>query len=198
MARSVSKAFHLLNRSLHIYISMFALLLVIFFSITGIFLNRPEWFNLDQAVPAEREGSVPTDVLAVKGDRRPLAVVEYLRANLGARGEMTSFEDEPDMLRVQFTGPGRKSDFQIDIASGKTQIHEEINNALSVLSDLHKGKGSGGPWKLLIDISAILLVLISLTGIIMWIVLPKRRMLGIVSLVAGMVVSLAIYWWLVP
>jgi hypothetical protein len=200
MPRPFAKSLLLLNRSLHIYISMFALLLVLFFSVTGVFLNRPEWFDLDQPIPSDREGSVPTHVLETKGDQRPLAMVEYLRANLGARGQMTSFEDEPDLdeIRIQFTGPGRRGEFLINKKDGKTQIHEEVSNSLSVLSDLHKGKGSGGPWKLLIDISAILLVFISLTGIILWVVLPKRRKLGIISLVAGTVVSIAIYWWLVP
>jgi len=44
----------------------------------------------------------------------------------------------------------------------------------------------------------VLLVLGSLTGLILWISLPRRRVLGIVALVVGILASLGTYFFLVP
>ena len=38
-----------LSRLIHVYVSMALLTLLLFFSVTGITLNHPEWFSENQA-----------------------------------------------------------------------------------------------------------------------------------------------------
>jgi uncharacterized protein len=66
------------------------------------------------------------------------------------------------------------------------------------LDDLHRGKDSGRAWSLIIDASALLLLIGSLTGILMWFTLPRRRKLGMISLAAGVAVCAVIYFVWVP
>jgi hypothetical protein len=66
------------------------------------------------------------------------------------------------------------------------------------LDDLHRGKDSGIAWSWLIDLSAVLLLLGALTGITLWIALPKRRTLGLIALGLGVGVCVLVYLLVVP
>ena len=47
------------------------------------------------------------------------------------------------------------------------------------LNDLHKGRDTGGPWSILIDAAAVLLSLISLSGLVLIFYLKLRRKPGL-------------------
>jgi hypothetical protein len=116
----------------------------------------------------------------------------------GARGERSSFDDEDDSTRIQFVGPGRKMEYTIAKSTGKIDEHFEIHNLMALMADLHKGTGSGTPWRLFIDATALFLLFASLTGIILWISLPKRRTLGIIALIASIVLCGGCYLLMMP
>lgn len=193
MARPLKKELVLWTRTLHIYLTMFGLVLLFFFSLTGFALNHDRWFSLDEPRVRERATTLPVDV-ARTGDR--LALVEQLRKNEGARGEVMSIDEDDTERRVQFTSPGRKVEFTIERDSGQTNVHEEIRNALAFLTDLHTGKSAGDAWRRVIDATSIFLFLASLSGVILWISLPKRRKLGVAALVCGTVLTGALMAWL--
>lgn len=193
MARPLKKELVLWTRTLHIYLTMFGLVLLFFFSLTGFALNHDRWFSLDEPRIRERATTLPVDV-ARTGDR--LALVEQLRKNEGARGEVMSIDEDDTERRVQFTSPGRKVEFTIERDSGQTNVHEEIRNALAFLTDLHTGKSAGDAWRRVIDATSIFLFLASLSGVILWISLPKRRKLGVAALVGGTVLTGALMAWL--
>ncbi|MBK7594485.1 MAG: PepSY-associated TM helix domain-containing protein [Gemmatimonadetes bacterium] len=78
------------------------------------------------------------------------------------------------------------------------KITTENRPFLIRMDDLHRGKDSGTAWSWLIDLSAILLLLGALTGITLWIALPKRRTLGLIALGLGVGVCVAVYLLIVP
>ena len=49
-----------LARLIHVYVSMALLTLLLFFSVTGITLNHPEWFSSHQAQVLESELTINT------------------------------------------------------------------------------------------------------------------------------------------
>ncbi len=53
------KSLHILNRTLHIYLTMFALIMILFYSLTGLMLNHPDWFSLDNPRTVHRTADVP-------------------------------------------------------------------------------------------------------------------------------------------
>jgi hypothetical protein len=46
------------------------------------------------------------------------------------------------------------------------------------LNNLHKGNGVGIPWILFVDTLAGSIILLSLTGVVLWTQLNRRRMIG--------------------
>lgn len=183
------------SRTLHIYLTMLVCLLLLFFGTTGFMLNHADWFGLETIRNSTREGTLPRTML-VPLDK--LAVVEQLRSEYGAVGAVDSFEAEPESLRIVFKRPGLRSEANIAIADGKLQFSTEQRGTAALLTDLHKGASAGTGWKWVIDGTAVLLVFGSLSGLILWISLPRRRALGIGALAVGLLSSVATYWFLVP
>jgi len=189
------RAFLSLSRTLHIYLTMLVCLMLLFFGTTGFMLNHADWFGLEVLRTGTREGTLPKAILAPV-DR--LAVVERLRAELGALGAVDSFEEEADQLRIVFKRPGYRAEATVVRADGRVTLGTEERGTAALLTDLHKGASAGNGWKWVIDATAVLLVLGSLTGLILWISLPRRRALGIAALCVGLLGSAATYWLLVP
>ena len=52
------------------------------------------------------------------------------------------------------------------------------NNFFGTLNNLHKGAGVGVGWVLLADTLAGAIILLSLTGVLLWTLTNRRRMLG--------------------
>ncbi len=189
------RVFLSISRTLHIYLTMLVALLLLFFGSTGFMLNHAEWFGLETITNSTREGTLPKSALAPLDK---LAVVEWLRAELGMTGGVDSFEAEPESIRIVFKRPGLRAEANIKVADGHVELSTERRGISALLTDLHKGASSGAGWKWVIDGTAALLVLGSLTGLILWISLPRRRALGIVALVVGVAASLSTYFFLVP
>jgi hypothetical protein len=68
----------------------------------------------------------------------------------------------------------------------------------AVINDLHKGRDTGSAWKAVIDVSAGLLVFISLTGLILLYFVHKYRLAGVILVGAGGLASYVVYAALVP
>ena len=76
-------------RWLHIYVSMFSMAVVLFFSVTGLTLNHPDWFGAGAERVVEAEGAVDRGWLGA--DVKKLEVVERLRKAHGVRGASGGF-----------------------------------------------------------------------------------------------------------
>ena len=177
-------------RSVHLYASLFGLVGALFFGTTGFLLNHEAWFEVP-TVTREVEGALPSAVLP---DREPLAVVEAVRAEFELAGGLSAYEVEDDLLRLRFERPGEVSDVEVE-RDGRLHLIQERSGLFQTLTDLHKGDGSGWLGKRLIDVTSLLLILISLSGLVLWLTLPKRRRLGLVALgfTAGLLLIFALY-----
>lgn len=182
-------------RTLHIYLTMLVLLALVFFGTTGLLLNHERWFDRDQPRVSTRQGSLPAELLA--GPDK-LMIVERLRADFGAIGAMDSFDVDEDRLLVVFKRPGGRVEADIDRETGETEITSETTGLSGVITDLHKGAEAGTAWGWLIDVTAAGLLLASVTGIVLWLALPKRRLLGILCLLGGVITWTAVYFFFVP
>jgi uncharacterized protein len=193
---------------LHIYVSMFGLAVVLFFSVTGITLNHPDWFFEEAERSVEAGGGVDPKWLRLGisepspgNDADPsrqvakLQVVEHLRKEHGVRGALTDFRVDDSECTVSFKGPGYAADATIDRESGRYKLTQQYHGLIAVINDLHKGRDTGPAWSLLIDVSAVLLTVISLTGLVLLFYLKLRRIKGLVVGLIGAGV-LAALWWL--
>ena len=103
---------------------------------------------------------------------------------------------EDEQISVSFKGPGYSADAFVKRSDGHLQLTELRMGLFSVLNDLHKGRDSGKGWGWLIDASAVLLTLVSLTGLLMLLFLKKRRLSGlIITVVGGIICYLGYVFW---
>jgi hypothetical protein len=191
---------HLVRRTahlaftLHIYFSMAGFVLVLLFAVTGLTLNHDD-FGL-----GERSTSTTTIIVprAMVDSPDQQAIEKYLRRSLRLESASMKFRADDGQIDVTFTAPAARTEVTIQRADGSARVEQESRGWLARLDDLHKGLDSGTTWGWVIDVTAILLILSSLTGIITLVSLPKRRTTGFVA--AGVVAALlgAIYWFAVP
>jgi hypothetical protein len=183
------------TRTLHVYLTMLGLLLLLFFAVTGFMLNHSEWFGLDEVQTRTVEGNLPAALLS---EPDKLMVVERLRSDFGATGALDSFEIDEDTLKVVFKGPGRQTEAMIRRADGQAAVVCEAHGVVGRLTDLHRGKAAGKAWGLIIDGTCVLLLIVSVTGLILWTSLRTRRRLGLVALMCGVTLGVTVYLVFVP
>lgn len=176
-------------RVLHIYISLYSLLLILFFGVTGFMMNHPEWFGFEQVRTESQVAEIPVQ-LCKQGDR--LEIVEYLRRELGISGLVQSCEIGNQEIRIGFARAGRRVDLAVDRASGKTDIQYETKGLAALLAAIHSGENTGRFGRRVIDLAAVFLVISALTGLVLWSTLTVRRETGIIWLVAGVVIAILI------
>lgn len=202
LRRRLAIGFAAFVRWCHIYVSMFGLAAVLFFSATGVTLNHPDWFFGARERSEQAEGQVDPTWLHADGPNggavAKLEVVEQLRKTHGIRGALADFRVEDTECSVAFKGPGYAADAFIDRESGKYTLTQTYHGPVAVLNDLHKGRDTGLAWSLLIDASAVLLVVISLSGLVLLFYLKLRRGPGLVVALVGLVAVLLLFFWGVP
>jgi uncharacterized protein len=200
---------------LHIYVSMFGLAAVLFFSVTGVTLNHPDWFFGEAERRVEAEGQVDLKWLNVGApaivsdadngkEKEPdpatqvagLEIVEYLRKTHGVRGALAPLQVDDRECMVSFKGPGYAADARIDRETGHYNLTQTYHGFIAVINDLHKGRDTGPIWSAVIDISAVVLTVISLTGLTLLFYLKLRRKPGlVVGLVgAAVIAAICLYW----
>ena len=181
------------SRWLHIYVSMFSLGAIFFFSVTGLTLNHPSWFFRESTT--SKSGLIDSRWLNNKKTAPPadwnesdfghevdkLSVVECLRNEHNLAGRMTDFLSFSDECEVTFQGPGYAATARIIRATGKYEILITCNDLVSIFNDLHKGRHTGPIWSIVIDISAIVSAIVALSGMVLvfYLRLNRKLRLGI-------------------
>jgi hypothetical protein len=211
LRRRLSIRLAALMRWLHIYLSMFGLAAVLFFSVTGITLNHPDWFFGETERRVQAKGRMDLKWLHLDAPTAPpgaesdlsfqvakLEVVEYLRKTHGIHGALAEFRADERECAVTFKGPGYAADAFIDRESGRYDVTQTFHGFIAVINDLHKGRDTGPAWSVLIDLSAALMTIISLTGLILLFYLKLRRGPGLVVTLIGTVVVVAVFLLWVP
>lgn len=184
------------SRWLHIYLSMFSFVIVLFFSVTGLTLNHLEWFP-ERETLREQDGKLnPLWVNGADTSKvKKLEVVEFFRSKFRVDGELNDFRIDESEISVSFQGPGYTADAFIDRQNGTFHLTERSLGFVAWINDLHKGRDTSQGWKWVIDFSAIFMTLISLTGIILLLYLKKKRLKGIIWLLAGLVLVMLLYFF---
>ena len=191
---SVKRAANKWSRLIHVYSSMAALLIVLFFGITGITLNHPTWSIGDSVSKSTIEGSLPMSPMA-NGSVDYLSVSEFARDELGVTGQVEGFDSTGSSASIRYRKPGYAADLTFSTSTGDYELVTEQQGMFwGVMIDLHKGRHAGSSWKWLIDVAGLLLVVISISGLVMQLFLRKRRTAALVVSAAGVVVMVILIW----
>ena len=183
------------SRYVHGWLSAFAFLTLLFFSVTGLLLNHPEWFE-----PAKTEETtkliLPESVLkSIKQQENPSdAILNYVRQQQNVVGRYQSSEVMDNEVMIRLESPAGATDIWVMADTGETEITQKPASTVSMLNDLHRGKNSGLAWSWLIDISAIIVIALSLVGYILFLSIKTRLVTHLVLTAASLALIILLIW----
>jgi uncharacterized protein len=191
MARSFKVVGQTWSRLIHAYTSMLCLLIVLFFAFTGLTLNHPDWAFGGRDVRSTVQGTLPTGFTSGT-EVDWLEVAEFLRSTHSLRGEVGEHVVNGNEGSITFRGPGYAADGFFQLDTGSYEVVTTARGLVAIMNDLHKGRDTRRSWNWAIDVSAVVLVLISLTGLILQLFLKKRRRSTLLSAAGGAFVMLVL------
>ena len=103
------------------------------------------------------------------------------------------FRIDDGQLSVSFKGPGYAADIFIDRSTGAYDVTKTAAGFVGIINDLHKGRDTGPVWSVLIDISAILMTVVSLSGFLLLLYIKRKRLSGLLVAAAGLLLAYLIY-----
>jgi hypothetical protein len=175
-------------RWLHVYTSMISFVVVFFFGLTGLTLNHPSWTLGDATDRTTHTGTLPTGYET--GNTVDFLVVsEYIRDKYSVNGEVSDHGLAGDEGTISYKAPGYAADLFFSVQTGDYRLIVEQQGFVGVMNDLHKGRDAPGSWKWIIDISALLLVLVSVTGLGIQLFQRKRRTRALIFAAGGLVLA---------
>jgi uncharacterized protein len=176
-------------RKTHGWIGLWGAVLGLLFGGTGILLNHRAVLK----IPAgQSQESTIQLALPQPAPANPKAMAAWLSASLGIARDASRVKAEPskpvawgDKSLAQperwsgaFTGPQNGAQFEYWVGNNFVTVKRNENNAFSTLSNLHKGTGMGIGWILLVDTLAGSIILLSITGVLLWALMTRKRMVG--------------------
>ena len=182
------------SRWLHIYLSMISFAVVLFFSITGLTLNHADYF-VGKTITTKDTGKLSIAWVNVSDTNRiaKLDIVEFFRNQYHVKGAVNELRIDDSQVSVSFKGPGYEGDVYITRETGSFELTQTRTGFVGFMNDLHKGRDTGKTWSWVIDVSAIFLVLVSVTGLVLLLFLKKKRRNGLLIGVTGLLLLYIIY-----
>jgi uncharacterized protein len=179
------------TRLIHVYTSMICLLIVLFFSATGLTLNHPTWGA--KTTVSTAAGTMPASWKS--GDTIDwLTVSEHLRSANDVTGLVNDHRSDGSQATIVFKGPGYSATGVIDEKVGSYQLTTEREGFLGMMNDMHKGRNTTSSWKWLIDIIAVVLIVISLSGLVLQFFLRRRRRSAYITAGLGVALTLVLMY----
>jgi hypothetical protein len=196
-AMQITKSTLSFSRLIHVYVSMALLSLLLFFSVTGITLNHPEWFRDSKADVVER--ALMIDLSMIKNPPlTPLQIVNVSTAieqKLSVSLNNTILESSQDELFFSIKRAGKNTAITLDLVSGELFFEETDYGWWALMNDLHKGRNTSIFWGWIIDITSLLCILFALSGFIL--AMPQRRFNRTLTLSLTVTVAMIFtaIWW---
>ncbi len=189
--------FRTLNRKLHIYAGLYFLLFIWLFSLSGLLLNNPEWSVSNywpdrQVTDFQRQIIQPPE----NGD---LAIAKNLMSQLAIRGEIheTGWGDSENEFHLQVRRPGQLLVIEANFEKNLADLTETQVNSWGIIRMLHTFTGARNQtdekrnwiltqiWSFSMDALAAGLILMVLSGLYMWYMLSRKRIMGLIFIGLG-------------
>jgi hypothetical protein len=193
-------------RRMHGWIGLWGAVLGLLFGGTGILLNHRDVLRIPAAQFRESTVQVP---LPSPPPATPQALAAWLKTALKLEPEARRVLVEPAhpvpwgdrslqqpaRWSASFTSPSGNVQAEYWVGNRVVTLRRSDANVFATLANLHKGVGMGMGWVLLVDTLAGSIILLSLSGVVLWALTTRRRALGVaigtVSLLAAGSLALA-------
>ena len=198
------RALYSTSRALHIYISTALFFLLILFCVSGIVLNHIDWLKNDKN-NGQVTAVIPAELVTKANEQLNTLPTLYpeIEAYLAEQYALTKvksieWEKEDALVMLDYPLPAGFAYAELDFTTGELNLDYQTGGFLSLIGDLHKGRHSGEVWSWVIDISAVLIILFAITGMIILFQNRKKRLAGIWITLLGVATPLVIYLCWVP
>jgi len=173
------------TRLIHVYVSMALLTLLVFFSVTGITLNHPEWFSSHQAQVIEKELTIDRIAnLAIKNNSITNVQQQTITKEVETAFSISLVNINAELMSGELfysiKQAGKSASIAIDLETGDVFYEQTHYGWWAVLNDLHKGRNTSKFWGWIIDLSSVLFIIFSISGFIL--AMPQKRFRRTLSL----------------
>lgn len=182
-------------RYVHGWLSAFAFIALFFFSLTGLFLNHPEWFD-----PSKEEQTKMVQLpqklseTLLSHENPTDALLTYVRQHHDLVGRYQSSEVMDGEVMIHLESPAGSTDVWAMLDQGEVEITTKPATTMSLIQDLHRGKNSGTAWSWFIDISAIVILLLSVAGFILFLSIKTRLMTHLILTALSLIALIVLIW----
>jgi hypothetical protein len=194
------------TRDVHLYFGLFTSPWILAFALSVIFLNHT-WD------PGEPSGDVLQSTAVVdvppgfdeKEGMERVQLAKQILDQLGVSGEIgyISHRKQDQHYVIPVSKPGWQATVELNAEDGSVAVEEQYTGTADALNYLHKSPGPHNVnirgnwlltrvWKSSVDTFVYLLLLISASGIYLWLALRAERKAGLVALASGAVCFLTI------
>lgn len=197
-------------RLLHVYVSASLFALMLFFCLTGYFLNHQDLFGnsgtekniefeLDEKVINSLNSAI-TETAGGDNELRPDTLLHDLLAQRFGLTNPTSVDLDEDMgeIFLNYSLPAGYATAAVSMTDAVVTLDYRNGNTTSLLNDLHKGRHSGAVWSWIIDVSAWLMIFFSMTGFLLLFQNKRQRRLTLALAGLGAVTPVLFYFLWVP
>jgi uncharacterized protein len=187
-------------RRTHGWIGLWGATLGLLFGVSGIWLNHRsvlplqpamERANTQLALPEPRPADPAAMAAWLQSSLalpRPAASVRVDRARAVPWAEDPAASGaalQPALWTFNFGTPKSRIQAEYWVGNRSVNVRRIDAGVLATLTNLHKGIGMPVPWILLVDTLAGSMILLSLSGLALWLLTRRRRALGLVVLAAA-------------
>jgi hypothetical protein len=188
-------------RKAHGWIGLWGAALGLLFGSSGVLLNHRAVLKIPAAQTQESSVQMPLPQPAPASSRE---MADWLKTELKLdRPSIRSREEpahgvawgdraltQPAHWQLSFTTPGVSVQADWWVGNSFVTLKRSDNNFFAILGNLHKGVGMGLAWVLLVDTIAGSIILLSLSGVILWTLTNRRRVVGLGIGGAGLLLTL--------
>jgi ferredoxin-NADP reductase len=167
VALSKWQAFALLARRIHLYTSIPLAALFLFYAFTGFLGNRADLFAKEGAEPDGQDTAGQTLTLPPALSLTMVAVVPWLSQQYPGDIDRELAEEDDEFMFCDAESVWGTHTFTVDKVSRTYSVDSRPAPWVGALVNLHRGKHTDWRQKLVVDIAAFVLILVSLTGVVM-------------------------------
>jgi hypothetical protein len=188
-------------RKTHGWIGLWGAALGLLFGTSGVLLNHRAVLKIPAVQSQESTVQMPLPQPAPASAK---AMSDWLNGELKLdRPSIRSREEpahgvawgdksltQPAHWQMSFTTPTVNVQADWWVGNSFVTLKRSDNNFFAVLTNLHKGVGMSVAWVLLVDTIAGSIILLSLSGVVLWTLTNRRRVVGLTIGGAGLLLTL--------
>ncbi len=191
-------------RKVHGWVGLWGAVLGLLFGVTGFLLNHragPMKISSGTAQVKEMQVALPAD-----HPKTPEALASWLQQTLEFDGKPGKIRREkshpvawgdrsvvqPESWQFALMGPHESIAVEYWVGNNTVSVRRTQSAFFATLNNLHRGVGMGIGWVLLMDTIAGSLILLSLTGVLLWTELNRKKTVGVVLVVGSVAAAFAI------